>query len=105
MISVTSAEKGNTIRVYLETYDENDNRADADFPPVLYIKKGDSALVAPLVDGVEMNKVDLGGYEYLWDTKNAPLGPYDITVIYSMDGIRRTPEVKFYLTRLGVEVS
>ena len=102
MIVVTSAQKGNTIRVYLETYDDNDNRTDADSTPALYIKKGDSALVSPLIDGVAMIKVDLGGYEYLWDTVEAPLGPYDITVNYTMDGIRRVAETKFYLARLGV---
>ena len=105
MISVTSAQKGNTVRVYLETYDDNDNRTDADSAPILYIKKGDSALVTPLVDGVMMSKVDLGGYEYLWDTKDAPLGPYDITTVYTMDGIRRVAERAFYLARLGVTIS
>ena len=105
MIAVTSAQRGNTVRVYLETYDENDNRTDPDATPVIYIKKGDSALVTPLIDGVVMSKVDLGGYEYLWDTTNAPLGPYDITIDYSMDGVRRVPERKFYLARLGVDLS
>jgi len=105
MISVTSAQKGNTIRIYVETYDSDDNLTDADTPPVLYVKKGDSALVAPLIDGISMTRVDLGKYEQLWDTKDAPLGLYDITVIYSMDNVRRAVERSFHLAPLGVVIS
>lgn len=83
-LTVTSAHEGRTAIIVLETYDEDDNRTDADDTPVITISRSDSELVDPIVL-TTMLKFDLGGYKYYWDTTGVIPGQYIITATYNMD--------------------
>lgn len=98
---VNSEHVGSTIIITLWTYDMDDQLTDADSPPTLYIKRGESALAPLVVEETEMVHAALGRYTYNWDTRGLASGDYRLECHCIVDGIHRHLDKEFPLTSRG----